>query len=135
MWQSVLSGSYRFDVKGIPQVVRVLYAPSRRTYFGENLNGFIAMEYLSGPNDFKWKGIGLRAQAGVGSYFIPHDPAANPNAEPFYWMLRASAEYKVFKRLLLSGSVSARGLDYIAPISWEFGFRTPFYAWKKGGSS
>jgi hypothetical protein len=133
MWQTVLSGSYRFEVGGIPQVVRVLYAPSRRAYIGENLNGFIAMEYLSGPNDFKWKGIGLRAQAGVGSYFIPHDFSANQNADPVYWLLCASVEYKVFKRILLSGSVSAQGFDYIAPVRYEFGFRVPFYAWKQGG--
>lgn len=83
---------------------------------------------------FKWKGIGLRAQAGLGTYFVPDDPAANQGIEPYYWLIRASVEHSVFKRILLTGSVSARGLDYIAPISWEFGFRMPFYAWQKGGS-
>ncbi|GEM_PF-1191458 len=133
MWRSVLSGSYRFDVGSIQQVVRVLYAPTLRMNIGESVNGFIAMEYLSGPDDFQWKGIGLRAQAGLGTYIEQHDPAVNQTAEPVYWLIRASVEHTVFKRILLTGSVSARGLDYIAPIGWEFGFRMPFYTWKKGG--
>jgi hypothetical protein len=135
IWQSVLSGSYRFDVGGIQQVVRVLYAPRLRMNIGEVADGFVAMEYLSGPDDIQWKGIGLRAQAGLGTYFIKHDPALNQEAEPYYWLIRASVEQSVFKRILLSGSISARGLDYIAPISWEFGFRMPFYTWKKSGSN
>ncbi len=132
-WQSVLTGSYRFDVGSIQQVVRVLYAPRLRMNIGESANGFIAMEYLSGPQDFQWKGIGLRAQAGLGTYVEQHDPAVSQTAEPFYWLIRASAEHTIFKRILLTGSVSARGLDYVAPISWEFGFRMPFYTWKKSG--
>lgn len=134
MWRSVLSGSYRFDVGNIQQVVRILYTPTLRMNFGETVNGFIAMEYLSGPNDFQWKGIGLRAQAGLGTYIEQHDPAVNQTAEPVYWLIRASVEHKVFKRILLTGSVSARGLDFIAPVSWEFGFRMPFYTRKKSGS-
>ena len=134
MWHSALSGSYRFDVGKIQQVVRVLYAPGLRTNIGEGANGFLAMEYLSGPDDFQWKGIGLRAQAGLGTYFVPNDPAANQRIEPYYWLIRASVEHSVFKRILLTGSISARGLDYIAPISWEFGFRLPFYSWQKGSS-
>jgi len=133
-WQSALSGSYRFDVGKIQQVVRVLYAPGLRTNIGDGANGFLALEYLSGPDDLKWKGIGLRAQAGLGTYFVPDEPAANQGIESYYWLIRASVEHSVFKRILLTGSVSARGLDYIAPISWEFGFRMPFYAWQKGGS-
>ena len=134
IWRSVLSGTYRFDVGSIQQVVRVLYAPPLRMNIGESANGFVAMEYLSGPQDVKWKGIGLRAQAGLGTYVKLHDPAVNQSAEPYYWLIRASMERTVLKRILLTGSVSARGLDYIAPISYEFGFRMPFYAWKKGGS-
>lgn len=134
IWQSVLTGSYRFDVGNIQQVVRLIYAPPLRRNIGASANGFIAMEYLSGPDDYQWKGIGLRAQAGLGTYFEPHDPAVNQTAEPFYWLVRASVEHTVFKRILLTGSVSARGLDYVAPISWEFGFRMPFYTWQKGGS-
>lgn len=133
-WQSVLSGSYRFDVGSIQQVVRVLYAPGLRTNIGEGANGFLAMEYLSGPGDVQWKGIGLRAQAGLGTYFVPNDLATNQRIEPYYWLIRASVERTVFKRILLTGSVSARGLDYIAPVTWEVGFRMPFYAWQKGGS-
>jgi hypothetical protein len=134
IWQSVLTGSYRFDVGNIQQVVSVLYAPRLRMNTGENVNGFFAMEYLSGPQDYKWKGIGLRAQAGLGTYVEQHDPAVNQTAEPYYWLVRASVEQTVFKRILLTGSVSARGLDYVAPISWEFGFRVPFYTWNKSGS-
>jgi hypothetical protein len=134
IWRSVLSGSYRFDVGNIQQVVRVLYAPRLTTNIGESANGFIAMEYLSGPQDWKWKGIGLRAQAGLGTYVEQHDPAVKQTAEPYYWLIRASAEHTVLKRILLTGSVSARGLDFIAPISYEFGFRMPFYTWKKAGS-
>lgn len=134
IWLSALSGSYRFDVGRIQQMVRVLYAPGLRTNIGEGANGFLAMEYLSGPDDFQWKGIGLRAQAGLGTLFVPNDPAANQAIAPYYWLIRASLEHNVFKRILLTGSVSARGLDYIAPVSWEFGFRMPFYAWKKGGT-
>ena len=74
MWRSVLSGTYRFDVGSIQQVVRVLYAPPLRMNIGESANGFVAMEYLSGPQDVKWKGIGLRAQAGLGTYVNLHDP-------------------------------------------------------------
>jgi hypothetical protein len=89
------------------------------------------MEYLSGPDDFQWKGIGLRAQAGLGTYFELHDPAVNQTAEPFYWLVRASVEHTVFKRILLTGSLSARGLDFIAPLSWEFGFRDAFLYMEK----
>ena len=92
------------------------------------------MEYLSGPQDVKWKGIGLRAQAGLGTYVKLHDPAVNQSAEPYYWLIRASVERTVLKRILLTGSVSARGLDYVAPISYEFGFRMPFYTFNKSGS-
>ncbi|MBL0006830.1 MAG: hypothetical protein IPP25_06455 [Saprospiraceae bacterium] len=134
IWRSVLSGSYRFDVGSIQQVVRVLYAPPLRMNIGESANGFVAMEYLSGPQDVKWKGIGLRAQAGLGTYVKLHDPAVNQSAEPYYWLIRASMERTVLKRILLTGSVSARGLDFVAPISYEFGFRMPFYTWKKSGS-
>ncbi|HSF89443.1 MAG TPA: Ig-like domain-containing protein [Saprospiraceae bacterium] len=133
-WRSVLSGSYRFDVGNIQQVVRVLYAPRLRMNIGESANGFVAMEYLSGPQDVKWKGIGLRAQAGLGTYVELHDPVVDQTAVPYYWLIRASAERTVFKRILLTGSVSARGLDFIAPISYEFGFRMPFYTWNKSGS-
>jgi hypothetical protein len=101
---------------------------------GESANGFVAMEYLSGPQDVKWKGIGLRAQAGLGTYVQQHDHTVDQTAEPYYWLIRASVERTVLKRILLTGSVSARGLDYIAPISYEFGFRMPFYTFNKSGS-
>ncbi len=133
IWRSVLSGSYYFDVGRIQQEVRIVYAPSIRNTIGESVNGFMAMEYLSGPGDLRWKGIGLRAQAGLGTYYEQHDPALRSTAEPFYWLMRASVERSVFKKILLTGSVSARGLDFIAPISWEFGFRVPFYTFSKSG--
>jgi len=127
IWRSALTASYLYDVGRIQQEVRVVYAPALRLNNRESVNGFIAMEYLSGPEDIRWKGVGLKAQAGLGTYYEKHDPALNLSTEPFYWLIRASAEHTVFKRILLSGSVSARGCDYIAPISWEFGFRMPFY--------
>jgi hypothetical protein len=133
-WRSVLSGSYRFDVGRIQQDVRLVYAPTLRMHNGENVNGFIAMEYLSGPRDLHWKGIGLRSQAGLGTYYEEREPALKSTAEPVYWLMRASVEHTVFKRILLTGSVSARGWDFIAPISWEFGFRVPFYSWRLSGS-
>lgn len=133
-WRSVLSASYRFDVGRIPQEVRILYAPTLLMNRGESVNGFVAMEYLSGPEDIQWKGIGLRAQAGLGTYYERPDPALENRAEPLYWLLRASVEQTIFKRIILTGSASARGYDFIAPISWEFGFSVPFYSWQKSGS-
>ncbi|HEY3385636.1 MAG TPA: Ig-like domain-containing protein, partial [Saprospiraceae bacterium] len=90
IWRSVLTGSYHFDVGRIQQEVRLVYAPSLRMNNGENINGFVAMEYLSGPDDIQWKGIGLRAQAGLGTYYEKHDPSVDHHAEPFYWLIRAS---------------------------------------------
>jgi hypothetical protein len=135
IWRSVLSGSYRFDVGSIQQVVRIVYAPTLSMNNGERVNGFIAMEYLSGPDDIIWKGISLRAQAGLGTYHEQNDPVLKNKAEPVYWLMRASAEHTIFKRILLSGNVSARGLDFIAPISWEFGIRMPFYSYQVSHST
>ena len=30
------------------------------------------------------------------------------------------------------GDLVVKGLDFIAPVSWEFGVRIPFYTWKEG---
>jgi hypothetical protein len=133
VWRSAVTGTYRFDVGRIQQEVRVVYAPPFRMHSGEVVNDFIAMEYLSGPDDLQWKGIGLRAQAGLGTHVERHDPALAPVSVPFYWLVRASAERTICKRILLSGSVSTRGVDFIGPVSWEFGVRMPFYIWTKGG--
>jgi hypothetical protein len=133
IWRNVVTGSYRFDVGNVQQVVRVLYAPSLRMSAAEKVNGFIAMEYLSGPQDLQWKGLGLRAQAGLGTYIEQHIPLTQQTSEPFYWLVRASAEQRILKRILLTGSISAGGWDYIAPVGWEFGFRVPFYSWSKSG--
>ena len=83
IWRSVLSTSYHFDVGRIQQEVRLVYAPTLSMNNGESVNGFIAMEYLSGPDDLRWKGIGLRAQAELGTYYEQQDPALQHTAEPF----------------------------------------------------
>jgi hypothetical protein len=133
IWRSVFNGSYRFDVGDVQQVVRVLYAPEVRGNIGEPVNGFMAMEFLSGPQDVEWKSISMRTQAGFGTYVEQRDATVSESVLPLYWVLRASVEQRVFKRILLSGSISAGGRDYIAPVSWEFGVRVPFYNWKKSG--
>ena len=81
---------------------------------------------LSGPDDIRWKGIGLRAQAGLGTYVVQHDPSVHQATEPYYWLLRASG-INYFKRIVLMGSVSARGWDYIAPVSWSLVFGCLLY--------
>ncbi|MBC7885294.1 MAG: cadherin-like domain-containing protein, partial [Saprospiraceae bacterium] len=133
VWRSALTGTYRFGVGRLQQEVRVVYAPSFRMNNGKDVSGFMAMEYLSGPDDFQWKGIGLRAQAGWGTYVEKHDPALKTAAVPFYWLIRASVEHTICKRILLTGNVSVKGLDFIAPVSWEFGVSVPFYEWNKEG--
>lgn len=133
VWRSALVGTYQFDVGRIKQEVRVLYAPPFRMTSGESVNEFIAMEYLSGPDEIQWKGIDLRAQAGFGTYVAKHDPALTPAAVPVYWLIRASVERTICKRIQLSGSVSAKGVDFIGPMSWELGVRVPFYSWSKEG--
>jgi len=75
----------------------------------------------------------LRAQAGLGANIEKHDPALTRAAVPVYWLLRASVEHTICRRILLSGSVSSRGVDFIAPVSWEFGVSVPFYMWRKEG--
>lgn len=133
IWRSVISGSYRYNVGRIQQMVRVLYAPVVNMHFGESVNDFVAMEYLSGPRDVVWKGLGLRAQAGIGTYFELTEDGSDPASSAYYWLLRASVERRLFNRIILSGSISARGLDYIAPVWWEFGIRMPYLSWKKSG--
>ncbi len=133
LWRSALSGSYRYDIGKIKQMIRVLYAPGITTNIGENVNGFFAMEYLSGPDDLRWKSIGLRAQAGIGSYIDLADQGADQVSSSLYWLLRVSVEHRLFKRIILSGNVSARGLDYLAPVSYELGVRIPYVSWRKNG--
>ena len=132
VWRSALIGTYHFDVGRIQQEVRIVYAPSIRINSTQSVNEFIAMEYLSGPDDLQWNGISLRAQAGLGTYVEKHDGAQTHAAVPLYWLLRGSVEHTICKRILLSGNVSLKGLDFIAPVSWEFGVRIPFYTWKEG---
>lgn len=94
----------------------------------------MAMEYLSGPKDLQWKGIGLRAQMGIGtSTTLQHEPAVAPEGIPIYGILRASAERRVFERVMLSASISLRGFGFTYPVSWELGARMPFYTWKQSG--
>ena len=133
VWRSALIGTYHFEVGRIQQEIRVVYAPPLRMNNGQDVNEFIAMEYLSGPDDVQWKGINMRAQAGLGAYAKKHDGTPVPAAVPVYWLIRASIERNICKRILVSGSISTRGVDFIAPVSWEFGVRVPFYAWKKEG--
>ncbi len=133
LWRSALTGSYRYEIGKMQQMVRVLYAPAVTTYSGERVNGFLAMEYLSGPKDLQWKGLGLRAQAGLGSYIDMGTPLTDQASDPLYWLLRGSVEYRLFKRIILSGNISVRGLDYIAPVSYEFGIRVPYLSWRKNG--
>ncbi len=133
VYRSTLIGTYRFDVGRIPQEVRVAYAPPLRMHRGEEVSGYMAMEYLTGPEDLHWKGTRLRAQAGLGAYLEQGGPLLQTTPLPFYWLLRASVEQTISKRMLLSGSVSARGLEFIAPVSCELSFRVPFYAWRKEG--
>ena len=133
IWRSVFSGSYYYDIGRVQQMVRVLYAPGVNMHLGESVSDFMAMEYLSGPRDLVWKGLGLRAQAGIGTYLELTETSTAPSSSPFYWLIRASIEHRLTNRIILSGSVSARGLDYIAPIRWEFGVRVPYLNWKKSG--
>lgn len=134
VWQTVLSGSYRFDVGPLQQMVRVVYAPGLRMHTGITIPGFMAMEYLSGPKDLQWKGIGLRAQMGIGtSTTLQHETAVAPEGIPIYGILRASAERRIFERVMLSASISLRGFGFTYPVSWELGARMPFYTWKQSG--
>ena len=133
VWRSVYTGSYRFDVGSIQQMVRVLYAPEVRERNGTRIDGFMAMEYLSGPKDYQWKGVGLRVQAGLGAYISQQASTGQQPEVPVYWMLRAAVDQRILKRIILSGSISLRGSNYIAPPGWEFGVRMPFYSWKKSG--
>lgn len=133
LWRSALTGSYRYEIGRVQQMVRVLYAPGIQTYSGESVNGFLGMEYLSGPDDLRWKGFGLRAQGGIGSYIDLGYSVTDQASSPFNWLLRGSVEYRLFKRIILSGNISMRGLDYIAPVSYEFGVRVPYFSWRKNG--
>ena len=133
LWRSALTGSYRFEIGRVQQMVRVLYAPGIQTYSGESVNSFLGMEYLSGPGDLRWKGFGLRAQGGIGSYIDLGYPVTDQASSPLNWLLRGSVEYRLFKRIILSGNVSLRGLDYVAPVSYEFGIRVPYFSCSKNG--
>lgn len=131
VWRSALIGTYHFEVGRIQQEVRVVYAPTININSGQRVNEFIAMEYLSGPDALQWKGINLKAQAGLGASIEKHDSAITSADVPLYWLLRASVERTICKRILISGSASLKGVNFIAPVSWEFVVRVPFYTWKK----
>lgn len=133
IYRSVLIGTYRFDAARIQQEVRVVYAPPLRKTNGEGVKGFIAMEYLGGPDDIQWKGIRMRGQAGLGTFLAQPDATLKPIAVPVYCLIRASVERTICKRILLSGSISVRGFGFPAPVSWEIGFRMPFYSWRREG--